>query len=82
MCATFPFREFVEKACIPAIEANSYARRLRPGTQRQYAICLRHYAAQVGKTSIKNAVTIVVESRSLLAVKRPQAFVKITEAAS
>ena len=32
--------------------------------------------------AIKNAVTIVVESRSLLAVKRPQAFVKITEAAS
>lgn len=32
--------------------------------------------------AIKNAVTIVVESRSLLAVKRPQAFVKVSEAAS
>ena len=32
--------------------------------------------------AIKNAVTIVVESRSILAVKRPAAFVKISEAAS
>lgn len=68
MCATFPLREFVEKACIPAIEANSYARRLRPGTQRQYAICLRHYAAQVGKTSIKNAVTIPSVKKHLQAI--------------
>jgi HK97 family phage major capsid protein len=32
--------------------------------------------------AIKNAITIVVESRSLLAIEKPFAFVKITEAAS
>lgn len=49
-------RDFVEQVCIPEIEANEYAKALRPNTIARYKCCLKHYAKQVKRMDIADAI--------------------------
>lgn len=47
--------EFVSKVCVPEVDANQYARPLRPNTQARYLHCLRLYARQANGLRIADA---------------------------
>lgn len=48
--------EFIKQVCIPELEANEYARPLRPRSIDSYKRCLNHYVEQTKRMPISTAI--------------------------